>query len=108
MRWPSETPAGTLTLIVRVRSVTPLPAQSGHGSSILEPVPPQSGHGSANPHAPWLRCVTPLPWQVPHTLGLVSGLAPLPRQVRHGEADESLISTVSPSAPSRKLSVSAV
>src|SRR3954462_7691336 len=55
MRWPSLTPAGMRTVIVRVWVVMPLPAQVGHGSSITEPVPRQLRQGSENANAPWLR-----------------------------------------------------
>ena len=39
-------PLGIRTLMVRARTVTPLPAQSVHGSSIRDPVPWQSWQGS--------------------------------------------------------------
>src|SRR4051812_11484682 len=81
MRCPSLTPAGMRTVMVRVWLVTPLPAHVGQGSSTTEPVPRQLRHGSEKAKAPWLRLVTPAPWQTGQVCGLVPGLAPLPWQV---------------------------
>src|SRR3954449_8563584 len=81
MRWPSLTPAGIRTVIVRVWLVIPLPEQVGHGSSITVPVPRQFRHGSENANAPWLRLVTPAPWHTGQVCGEVPGLAPVPWQV---------------------------
>src|SRR3712207_8830156 len=83
MRWPSLTPAGIRTVIVRVWVVTPLPAQVGQGSSTTWPVPRQLRHGSEKANAPWLRLVTPAPWHTGQVCGEVPGRAPLPWQVGH-------------------------
>src|SRR6478672_13866145 len=69
------------TVMVRVWVVTPLPLQVGQGSSTTDPVPRQLRHGSEKANAPWLRLVTPAPWQTGQVCGLVPGLAPLPWQV---------------------------
>jgi hypothetical protein len=42
------------TVMLRRWVVTPLPWQSGHGSSTIWPVPRQSRHGSLKPKPPWL------------------------------------------------------
>src|SRR5215475_909281 len=104
-RAPSRTPAGTRTLIVRVCVVTPVPWQSGHGSSMIWPVPRQSRHGSLNPNAPWLRLTNPLPPQVGHTYGLVPGRAPDPWQVWHVPGPESFNGSITPRTASSKPSV---
>src|ERR1700741_2935579 len=104
MRWPSSTPGGIRTLIVRVRVVTPVPLHSLHGCSMIEPVPRQSVHGSENPNAPWLRLITPEPLQVGHTLGLVPGRAPLPWQLVHGAGLVSRNGIATPLVASRKSS----
>src|SRR4029079_6438504 len=84
IRWPSSTPGGIRTLIVRVRVVTPEPLHSSHGCSMTDPLPRHSVQGSENPNAPWLRLTTPEQWQVGQTFGLVPGRAPLPWQFVHG------------------------
>src|SRR6202008_5052813 len=78
IRWPSSTPGGIRTLMVRVRVVTPVPLHSSQGFSMIEPLPRQSVQGSEKPKAPWLRLITPEPLHVGHTFGLVPGRAPLP------------------------------
>src|ERR1700760_2101903 len=78
IRWPSSTPGGIRTLIVRVRVVTPVPLHSSQGCSMIDPLPRHSVHGSEKPKAPWLRLITPAPLHVGQTFGLVPGLAPLP------------------------------
>ena len=92
-------------LIVRVCIVTPLPAQSGHGSSISLPVPLQSRHGSLKPNAPWLWLTKPEPEQVGQVRADVPGLAPLPPHVRQVPGPDSCSGSVSPLIASSKLSV---
>jgi hypothetical protein len=46
IRWPSATPAGKRTLIVRVLVTPPLPRHSGHFSSTIVPTPWHSRQGS--------------------------------------------------------------
>ena len=94
--------------MVRVCVVMPLPAQVGHGSSMTWPVPRQLRHGSENANAPWLRLVTPAPWQTGQVCGLVPGLAPLPEQVGHVPGLCMRSGTVTPSTASSKESVASV
>jgi hypothetical protein len=108
MRWPSLTPDGMRTVMVRVWDVMPLPAQVGHGSSMTCPVPRQLRHGSENANAPWLRLVTPAPPQTPQVCGDVPGLAPLPAQVGHVPGLCIRSGTVTPSTASSKESVASV
>src|SRR4029078_5763689 len=102
IRWPSSTPGGIRTLMVRVRVVPPVPWHSSHGCSMIEPLPRHSVHGSENPNAPWLRLTTPDPLQFGHTLGLVPGRAPLPWQFVHGAGLVSRSGIATPLVASRK------
>src|SRR5919107_1626370 len=108
IRWPSLTPAGIRTVMVRVWLVTPLPAQVGQGSSTTWPVPRQLRHGSEKANAPWLRLVTPAPLHTGQVCGLVPGRAPLPWQV--GQVPGLCIrsGTVTPSTASSKARVASV
>lgn len=74
IRWPSSTPAGMRTLMVRVRVATPVPLHSSQGFSMIDPLPRQSVHGSEKPNAPWLRLIAPNRY-VGQTFGLVPGRA---------------------------------
>src|SRR3954469_15311453 len=108
MRWPSLTPAGMRTVMVRVWVVMPLPPQVGHGSSTTWPVPRQLRHGSEKANAPRLRLVTPAPWQTGQVCGTVPGLAPLPLQVGHVPGLCIRSGTVTPSTASSHERVASV
>ncbi len=94
--------------MVRTWSVIPLPLQVAQGSSTTEPLPRHSRHGSENANAPWLRLVTPAPWQTGHVCGAVPGFAPLPWQVGHEPGLCMRSGTVTPSTASSKASVASV
>src|SRR5690348_10947476 len=96
MRWPSATPAGKRTLIVRVLVTPPVPRHSVHFSSTIVPAPWHSRHGSEKLNEPWLREIRPLPWHCGQVRGVVPGLAPLPWQVSHSPADRSVSGSVVP------------
>ncbi len=102
MRWPSRTPAGMRTLIVRVFCPRPEPLQDGQGSSTTRPRPRHSRHGSAIPNRPALRDTWPVPSQLGHTRGTVPALAPVPRQASQAAPLVMRSGTVTPSTASRK------
>ena len=95
-------------MIVRVCVVTPVPRQSGHGSSMTDPVPRHSRHGSLNANAPWLRVISPVPRQAGHCRGAVPGRDPLPPQVRQLAGLASCSGTVTPRTASGKSRVTSV
>ena len=82
--------------------------RSGTGRRRPEPVPRQLRHGSEKANAPWLRLVTPAPWQTGQVCGLVPGLAPLPWQVGQVPGLCMRSGTVTPSTASSKESVASV
>jgi hypothetical protein len=108
MRWPSRTPGGIRTVIVRVCVVMPPPPQVGHGSSTTWPVPRQLRHGSEKANAPWLRLVTPAPWHTGQVCGVVPGRAPLPLQVGQVPGLCMRSGTVTPRTASSKERVASV
>ena len=59
----------------------PWPWQVWQGCSMTVPEPPQRWHGRVIENRPWPSDSTPRPWQTGHTIGLVPGSAPVPRQV---------------------------
>src|SRR6516164_1361053 len=84
IRLPSWTPAGMLTRSLRTLRCAPVPLHVVHGSSITVPEPPQFEHGWEIEKIPWLWDSIPRPSHTGHTLGVVPGLAPVPRHVGHG------------------------
>src|SRR4051794_10439411 len=85
-RLPSLTPAGMFTRYFLTVFWAPVPPQVAHGSSITAPEPLQREHGWVIENRPWPWDSMPRPWHLGQTLGLVPGLAPVPRQVGHGAA----------------------
>src|SRR3954454_8042070 len=96
-REPSLTPAGMFTAYFFTWRVWPDPWQVGHGSLISVPVPPHWRHGWEIEKSPCDSASTPRPWQRLHTVGLVPGFAPVPRQVGHGAASGTVTETWPPS-----------
>ncbi len=80
-RLPSRTPAGTFTRRRLTVRTAPAPWQVGHGSSITVPEPPQREQGCEIENMPCPCVSMPRPSQRGHTIGVVPGLAPVPRQV---------------------------
>lgn len=52
IRWPSETPAGIRTCMVRELRARPLPLQTSQGVSAIRPRPLQSAQGSVSEKPP--------------------------------------------------------
>ena len=97
MREPSLTPAGMLTLYFLRSRMRPWPWQVAQGCSITVPEPPQLEHGRVIENRPWPSDSTPRPWQTGHTIGLVPGCAPVPRQVGQAAWVETETGTCAPS-----------
>src|SRR6218665_813818 len=80
MRMPPSMPAGILTSSVFCFLILPWPWQVMQGSGMILPVPRQCGQVCCTLKTPWRLCTVPTAPQVPQTLALVPGLAPLPWQ----------------------------
>src|SRR5690606_39526874 len=80
---PSSAPAELRTRIDRVRTSTPEPRHTRHGSSIRTPAPRHWGQGSEKEKNPWLRATEPVPPQVGQVTGRLGGSAPVPPQLEH-------------------------
>ena len=59
----------------------PAPWHVGQGSSMTVPAPPQREQGWEMENMPWPCVSIPRPSQRGQTIGVVPGLAPVPRQV---------------------------
>src|SRR3954463_8116200 len=108
MREPSLTPAGVFTREGFLSRRRPWPPQVGQGSSITVPLPPQREHGRVMENTPWPCASTPRPLQTGHTLGVVPGRAPLPRQVVQALCVATVTGTWAPSMACSKDSVTVV
>ena len=97
MREPSLTPGGMLTLYFLSSRVRPWPWQVWQGCSMTVPEPPQRVHGRVIENRPWPSDSTPRPLQTGHTIGVVPGSAPVPRQVLHAACVETVTGTCAPS-----------
>src|SRR5690606_22868893 len=85
MRVPSSTPAGNLTLILRLMRTRLLPLHFVQGEGRTSPVPLHVGQVEAVITEPkrglcWRRRISPCPLQVEQVTGEVGGSAPLPLQ----------------------------
>src|SRR5258708_19722468 len=81
MRLPSLTPAGMFTRSFFTVRTAPVPWQVGQGSSITVPAPPHREQGCEIENMPWPCVSMPRPSQLGHTIGVVPGFAPVPRQL---------------------------
>ena len=81
---PSCTPAGILTLMLRVLTSVPLPRHCVQGVGMMRPLPPHWGQVWLNEKTPWFWATTPVPLQVGQTSTLVPGSAPDAATARAG------------------------